>query len=113
MDRSIMQLVPLLVQTAAVLGQRSFNVATRSLLSQMAYAQVLLSPQASTEKTGADPDLHRIDSTRAHLRDIAGIISYESRALEAELAAIADRARSLVEEGEDGQVYRRCWKAKV
>jgi hypothetical protein len=115
MDRSILTLIPLLVQAAAVLGHRTFNVSTKSLAAQIAYANAVLSPLLSGEnegRTGVDPLLHRIDSTRAYLRQIAEIISLETRALETELAAIADEARSLVEKGEDGQMYKRRWKAK-
>ena len=115
MDFSILKIVPLLVQAAAVLGQRSFNVSSKTFLAQIAFAGEFLPLASSGEESGgADVNslLVRIDSTRAHLRHIAGIISHESRALESELVAIADEARSLAKNGEDGRIYRRRWKAK-
>jgi hypothetical protein len=115
MDRSILRLMPLLVQAAGVLGQRSFNVSTKTLMAQIGFARTMVPFPSADEKSGAagvDPLLDRIDGTRAHLRHIAEIVSQETRELEADLAAIADRARAFAEEGDDGQVYQRRWKTK-
>jgi hypothetical protein len=115
MDRSILRLMPLLVQAAAALGQRSFNVSTKTLVAQMDFARTMLPLPGGNDPThtaGTDPLLHRIDSTREHLRHIADIVSQETRGLESDFAIIAERARSLADHGEDGQTYRRRWKAK-
>jgi len=112
MDRSILNVMPLLVQAGAILGRRTVKVSTKTLTAQIAYVRDMLRFDDEERQTaGPDPVLHQIDRTRAHLRQIAGIISHETRALERELAAIADSARTLVEGGEDGQMYRRRWRA--
>jgi len=42
MDRSILRLMPLLVQAAAVMGQRSFNVSTKTFLAQVDFARAIM-----------------------------------------------------------------------
>ena len=107
--------MPFLVQAGAVMGQRSFNVFSKMFMSQLDYARELLPGADLGGEAGeadADPFLYRVDSTRAHLRRIADIVSHESRALISDMATIADAARALAENSEDSRIYRRRWKAK-
>src|SRR6516165_7766583 len=99
MDRSILKVCPLLIETAMVLGQRSLKASTRTLLCQLAFSRSLLPFKRDHDQADMDSMLRRIDDTRAHLREIAEIISQEARAMQADLASIADRVRLLAEEG--------------
>jgi hypothetical protein len=115
MDGPTLRLMPLLFQAAAVMGQRSFNVSMKVFLAQVDFARAVVPfPSGShrSEATGADALLDRVDSTRAHLRRIAEIVAQEARGLEADFAAISDRARAVVEREGEGHTYRRRWKAK-
>jgi len=116
MDRTVLKLMPLLMQAAGVMSQRGFNVSMKTWQAQMGFARAMLpfpSERQTADAPAANPLLDQIDRTRAHLRHIADIVSQETRGLDADLAALADRARSLAEQEQAGQAYRRHWRAKA